>query len=60
MSRGEEEAAAAPRLNCNVQDQVNLTATPLTQDSSVSDINRACTMFEHGGGEKTRHPPLST
>lgn len=58
---GTREAAAARRLNGDVRDQVNLTAAPLTQDSSVSDISRACTILERWGGvEKATHPPLST
>lgn len=57
-----EEEAAALWLSCNARDQVNLTATPLTQDS-VNDISRVCTIFERGEGGvggKATHPPMST
>lgn len=54
----------AARLSCDARAQVNLTATPLTQDGSVSDISRVCTIFQRaagrgGVGGKATHPPLS-
>lgn len=47
----EEEEVEAARLSCDARDQVNLTATPLTQDGSVSDISRVCTIFQRASGE---------
>lgn len=57
----EEEEEEASRLSYDARDQVNLTATPLTQVGSVSDIRDACATCERVGvGGRATHPPLST